>query len=238
MMEAGANARSTEDIVKAVAYGLGAERVELRVGYASLGITIGIGDSGITRMRKVGPIGVNQQLDQILWDLAGKVAGGELTTEQTRGHLARLAKETPRYALWLTALAVGLACAGFGRLLGVDWYGIGPVLLAATIGQYVRGRLLGRHVNLFISTTLVSFLSAALGGIGARWLGSNTVATAMVASILLLVPGVPAVNAQTDILLGRPTLGSARLATVVMILVFMAVGLWAGEFAVELLGRP
>ena len=47
----------------------------------------------------------------------------------------------------------------------------------------------------------------------------------MVASILLLVPGVPAVNAQTDILEGHPTLGSARLATVVMTLIFMAAGL-------------
>ena len=238
LMEAGANAKRTEEIVKVVAHGLGAERVELRIGYASLAITIGICDSGITRMRKVGPIGANHRLAQNLWDLAGEVARGDLTPEQTRGGLARLAKETPRHALWLTALAVGLACSAFGRLLGVDWHGTGPVLLAATIGQYVRGRLLGRHVNMFICTTLVSFLSSALGGIGARWFWSNTIPTAMVASILLLVPGVPAVNAQTDILLGHPTLGSARLATVVMILVFMAAGLWVGESAVELLGRP
>jgi uncharacterized membrane protein YjjP (DUF1212 family) len=32
----------------------------------------------------------------------------------------------------------------------------------------------------------------------------------MIAPVLLLVPGVPAFNAQYDILEGRPTLGSAR----------------------------
>ena len=57
----------------------------------------------------------------------------------------------------------------------------------------------------------------------------------MVASVLLLVPGVPSVNTQSDILGGRPTLGSARLATVIMTLIFIAAGLWVGQRAVEAL---
>ena len=65
LMEAGASANSIDAIVAAVARGLGAERVDLRVGYASLAITIGIGPNGITRMRKVGHLGVNQRADQI-----------------------------------------------------------------------------------------------------------------------------------------------------------------------------
>jgi uncharacterized membrane protein YjjP (DUF1212 family) len=54
----------------------------------------------------------------------------------------------------------------------------------------------------------------------------------MIASALLLVPGVPSVNGQTDILAGRPTLGSARLATVLMTLIFLTIGLWVGQSAV------
>jgi uncharacterized membrane protein YjjP (DUF1212 family) len=57
---------------------------------------------------------------------------------------------------------------------------------------------------------------------------------AMIASILLLVPGVPAVNAQSDILEGRPTLGSARVVTVVMTLIFIAAGLWIGPVLLHL----
>ena len=41
LMEAGASARSVEEITARVAVGLGAERMDLRVGYASLAITIG-----------------------------------------------------------------------------------------------------------------------------------------------------------------------------------------------------
>jgi uncharacterized membrane protein YjjP (DUF1212 family) len=229
LMEAGASANGVKNIVETVALGLGAERVDLRIGYASLAITIGVGPNGITRMRGVGHLGVNQQLDQALRHLAHRVSRHELSTEATRTELNRLARQTPRHSAWLMALAVGLACAAFGRLLKVDWPGTGPVFFAAMIGQFIRREMLTRHVNVFICATLVSFVSSVLGGLGARWAGSETIPTAMIAAILLLVPGVPAVNAQTDILEGHPTLGSARAVTVVMILIFVAAGLWAGQ---------
>jgi uncharacterized membrane protein YjjP (DUF1212 family) len=237
LMEAGANSRSTERIIDVVARGLGAERVEVRIGYASLAITIGVGSSGITRMCKVGNLGVNHRLDQEVWTLAKRVSIEELKPEQTRWALARLAKATPRHPQWLIAVSVGLACAAFGRLLGVDWQGSGPVFAAAGIAQYVRGNLLARGVNAFLCATLISCLSSALAGAGARWAGSETFASAMVASVLMLVPGVPSVNAQTDILEGRPTLGSARFATVLMTLIFMAAGLWIGQAAVDLVSQ-
>jgi uncharacterized membrane protein YjjP (DUF1212 family) len=229
LMEAGASANSIDEIVAKFARGLGADRVDLRIGYASMAITIGIGANGITRMREVGHLGVNQRLDQELWHLAARVAGGELTTEQTRAKLDQLAIKTPRHSAWVMAVAVGLACAAFGRLLGVDWAGTGPVFLAAGIGQFVRRELLTRHVNVFICATLVSFLSSLLGGLGAHWAGSGKIDMAMIAAILLLVPGVPSVNALNDILEGHPTLGSARAVTVAVVLIFAAAGLWFGQ---------
>jgi uncharacterized membrane protein YjjP (DUF1212 family) len=229
LMEAGAGAKSVERIVEAFAFGLGADRVDLRIGYASMAVTIGIGRSGITRMRKVGDLGVNQRLDQELSHLSKRVLNHELTLAQTRDELTRLATKTPRHSAVVMAVAVGLACAAFGRLLDVDWVATGPVFVAATIGQFLRRELLTRHVNVFICATLVSLVSSLLGGLGARWVGSQTMTTAMIASILLLVPGVPAVNAQSDILEGHPTLGSARAVSVAMILIFAAAGLWVGQ---------
>ena len=233
LMEAGANAKSIEEVVKMVAQALGAQRIELRIGYASLAITIGVDEAGVTRMRRVGNLGVNQRLLQGLWNLGKQVASHQLTIEQTSAELSRLATETPRHFPWVVAVAVGMACAAFGRLLGVDWYGTGPVFLAATAGQYFRQQLLRSHVNVFICTALVSFLCSMMGGLGARWAGSETFKTAMIASILLLVPGVPAVNAQSDILDGHPTLGSARAVTVAMTLVFIAAGLWVGKISLD-----
>jgi uncharacterized membrane protein YjjP (DUF1212 family) len=212
--------------------------VDLRIGYASLAITIGIGPNGITRMREVGHLGVNQRMDQELWRLAERVSRGELTVGEARAELDRLSKGAPRHSAWVMAVAVGLACAAFGRLLNVDWLGTGPVFLAAMIGQFVRRDLLSRHVNIFICATIVAFLSSLLGGLGAHWLGSETVTTAMIASILLLVPGIPCVNAQSDILDGHPTLGSARAVTVAVVLIFVAAGLWLGQVLTGATGEP
>lgn len=229
LMEAGAGSKSVERVVETFATGLGAERVELRIGYASMAITISIGPNGITRMRKVGPLGVNQRLDQEIRHLAKRVSHRELSLEQTRTELNSLVARTPRHSSLFMAVAVGLACAAFGRLLNMDWAGAVPVFLAATIGQFIRRELMARHVNHFICATLVAFLSSVVGGLGAHWAGSDSVTTAMIASILLLVPGVPAVNAQSDILEGHPTLGSARAVTVVMTLIFVTAGLWMGQ---------
>jgi uncharacterized membrane protein YjjP (DUF1212 family) len=233
LMESGASAASVEQIVVMVARGLGAERVDLRVGYASLGLTIGIGQAGITRMRKVGHLGVNERMDQALRHFAVRVSQGKITSTEARAELDRLPGETRRYSSLITAVAVGLACAAFGRLLTVDWLGTGPVFVAATLGQLVRRELASRHVNPFINATLVAFLCAVLSGLGARLAGSQTIATAMIAAILLLVPGVPALNAQNDILDGRPTLGSARAVWVAIILVFVTAGLWLAQVILQ-----
>ncbi|HWI57088.1 MAG TPA: threonine/serine exporter family protein, partial [Bacillota bacterium] len=73
LMECGASARVVDEQVVRTARGLGATRVDFRVAYASLAITVGIGEEGITRMRQVGPIGVNQRLDHAVRLLVGRV---------------------------------------------------------------------------------------------------------------------------------------------------------------------
>lgn len=229
LMECGASARIVDDIVSRVAQGLGADRVDLRIGYASLAITVGIGGEGITRMRKVGPLGVNQRLDQSLRELAKAVHRGEFTAAAARARLNSLTEITPRHPGWLVNIAVGLACASFGRLLGLDWIALGPVFVAAALGQWTRRRWAARQVNVFIAATLVAFIASVLSGLGARLLGSLTVDTAMIASVLLLVPGVPSLNAQNDILEGRPTMGSARAVSVLITLVFLTAGVWLGQ---------
>ena len=228
MMEAGANAKSVDAIVKMVGHGLGVERVDLRIGYASLELTLRIGDKVVTEMCAVGNLGVNQRLAQGLWALGNRVTNHELEIELTRTELARLANETPCHRAWTVAVAVGLGCAAFGRLLGVDWPGTSSVFVAATSGQYTRGVFSRSQVNSFLTTGIASFLSSLLAGLGALLIGSATLVPTMIASILFLVPGVPAVNAQSDILEGHPTLGSARAVNVAMTLVFVAVGLWLG----------
>jgi uncharacterized membrane protein YjjP (DUF1212 family) len=231
LMESGARTKVVHEGCDLVAHGLGAEQVDLRAGYGSLDITVGSGMNTITRMMEVGPLGVNQRLNHAVRLLARRTRQGGLTPTEVIAEVGRLERDTPRHAPWLVAMAVGLACAAFGRLFGVDWPAFIPVAVAGAIGQAVRHLLLRRGANVFVVTVVVAFLSSCLGGLGAKMAGSATVDLAMMAAILLLVPGVPSLNAQCDIMDGFPTLGSARAVSVVMLLMFLAIGVLIAQAA-------
>jgi uncharacterized membrane protein YjjP (DUF1212 family) len=224
LMETGGRAEIVHDDCALVALGLGAERVDLRSGYRSLDITVVSGANTITRMFEVGPLGVNYRLHHAIRRLARRIRGGGLTPIEAMDELNSIEVKTPRHPPWLVAIAVGLACAAFGQLLGIDWAAFIPVTAAGAIGQAVRHALLRRGANVFVVAAVIAFLAATLGGLLARLAGSTTIELAMTASVLLLVPGVPALNAQSDIMEGYPTLGSARAVTVVMLLLFIAIG--------------
>ena len=112
LMECGASARVVDELVATVARGLGAERVDLRIGYASLAVTVVIGSDTMTRMRNIGPLGVNQRLDHSVRELAGAVGRGEFTVATARSRLVSLVQESSRHPGWLVDIAVGAACAG------------------------------------------------------------------------------------------------------------------------------
>ncbi len=224
LMESGSRAEVVHEDCSIVAHGFGAHHVDLRSGYASIDITVGRGPSTITRTMEVGPHGVDHRLSHAIRELVRRIQQGNLTPSEALATATSLKRDTPHFPQWLVALAVGIACAAFGRLLGLDWLAFFPVAAAGAIGQAVRRVMLRGRVNVFLIAASVAFLSSTLAGLGARGAGSATVNLAMVASVLMLVPGVPAYNAQSDIMEGHPTLGTARAVCVIMLLTFIAIG--------------
>ncbi|MGB8601264.1 MAG: threonine/serine exporter family protein [Rhizomicrobium sp.] len=228
-LECGAKVKVVHEGTGLIVRGLGVEFVGARAGYASHEITVSSGNNTITRMMTVSRHGVNHRLDYALRALCVRVSKGGMTPHMVDAAIDAIAQNTPRYRPETVAVAVGIACAAFGRLLGIDWAAFGPVLVAGMVGQYARHLLFGRKINEYIIAAVVAFCSSGLGGAGARGLGSHTVPLAMMASILLLVPGVPATNAQTDIMDGYPAMGSARAVSVLMVMIFATVGVWIAQ---------
>jgi len=226
LMECGARAKVVDAHVVDLARALGVDALETRAGYASLEATARKGDVNSTRMVTVGYHGVNQRLDQRLRRLVDRAEREPMTAAEVDAEIERLRATTPHHPDWLMALAAGVACAAFARLLGADWPAALMTLFAAMIGQGIRAVLRRRKNNVFIITLSVAFVGSLLGGVWAQRAGSATISTAMIGSILMLVPGVPLLNALSDIIEGRPTLGSARAVTVGVILAFATVGAW------------
>nr|WP_321525839.1 threonine/serine exporter family protein [uncultured Cohaesibacter sp.] len=225
LMESGAKAEVVRNGIEMVVSGLGAETIAVRIGYASISLTVrGGGDNTISRLLQVGHHGVNLQLNNAARALAVRASQGGMEPETIVEEVKILRKITPKHHWVIVALATGLACASFGQLLGTDATAFLPIWFAGFIGQTIRHFMVLNKQNLFAMVAIVAFVSSAIGGLIAQLFGSATPEMAMFSSVLLLVPGVPSMNAQTDIMEGSPTLGSARALTVMMILVFLTVG--------------
>ncbi len=229
-LESGARVKVVHEGAGLIIKGLGVNCVGMRAGYASHEITVSHGQNTITRMTTVGPHGVNHRLDHALRALCVRASRGNMKVEEIEAEMDRLVAETPQYHPVTVALAVGMACASFGQLLGIDWAATGPVFVAGAVGQYARHLMKSHGINAYVIAAVVALLTSLMGGFGARVFGSTTVSLSMMASILLLVPGVPATNAQTDIMDGFPSMGSARAVTVLMVMVFATVGVWLAEY--------
>ena len=226
-MESGARAEVVRNGIEMVVSGLGAETIAVRIGYASISLTVRDGgDVGntISRLLQVGHHGVNLQLNNAARALAVRASQGNMTPEQIVEKVGSLRKQTPKHHWVTVALATGLACASFGQLLGTDVMSFLPIWFAGFLGQTIRHFMVLNKQNVFAMVTIVAFVSSAVGGLISQLIGSVTPEMAMFSSVLLLVPGVPSMNAQTDIMEGSPTLGSARALTVFMILIFLTVG--------------
>ncbi|MCW2286459.1 uncharacterized membrane protein YjjP (DUF1212 family) [Rhodoblastus acidophilus] len=229
LMECGASVRVIQEGATLTARGLGVDEAGMRVGYASLAITVRSGDNVVTQMTPVGRHGVNHRLDMATRRLA-RMAGDVFADAGALGaELDRIVQETPRHAPWFVAVGVGVACASFSRLLGADWAAFPAVFVAAATAQSLRHRWLRQGGNPFVVAALAGFLAAFTATMAARIAGSARVDIAMMAATLLLVPGVPATNAQTDIMDGFPTVGSARAVSVAMVMMFSATGIWCAE---------
>jgi uncharacterized membrane protein YjjP (DUF1212 family) len=232
LMATGAKSAVVATGMRKAAAGLGAEQTHTRIGYASVEITVTHGHNTITRMIGVGHHRVDMRLNHAVRSLCTRTERGGLEPGDVFAEVRALAGRVPHHKRVLAAIAAGLACAAFGRLLGTDWISFGPIFAASAVAQSVRMALAARRTNTFVLTAVVALIASGLAGLGATAVDSQTVGIAMTAAVLLLVPGVPSMNAQTDIMEGYPTMGSARFVTVAMILIFITVGMGGARMIV------
>jgi len=177
------------------------------------------------QMCKVGEHGVNLRRAQAVRQIIQELAAGTLTCAEAEAAINKVPHQTPGYPVWFVCLSTGLACAAFGRLLGADWPSFVPTVVGTAVGQWLRHTMFHSKYNVFVTAGLVSFVAASIGGLGARLAGSAHCDIASVAAVLLLVPGVAVLNAQIDVLEGKPNLAAARALRVLYLLIFMALGL-------------
>ncbi|MBN1678750.1 MAG: threonine/serine exporter family protein [Anaerolineae bacterium] len=199
MLQSGAASFRAERTMALVGLALGAEQLEIYVTPTGMVATAICGAEQRTRTRRTGPSGVNMARIAALNSLSRyELDGATLASVRER---VNVIKTQPReLPAWTTIPAVAAACGAFALILG----GRAPEFLAAAAGAGLAQalRLWLHHVgmtNPFAATVLAAFGASLMAwGVDSLIAGKH-IELAVIASVLLLVPGVPLVTSVIDL---------------------------------------
>jgi len=225
LMENGAESERVEETVRIVGTGLGCDWGDVLVSHNAIIVTHSSGGEFRTKIRRVTHGGVNMALVAEISHLTHLVERHAIDRAQVRAELKRIRSQPRLYGRLTTIFMVGLACAAFSRLLGGDWPAFFMTLAAASLAMAVRQELARLRFNNYL-VTLAAALSAGLAvGIIGLFQPGPARPSALAASVLLLVPGVPFINAVEDLIKGHTVVGLARAAAAMLIIFAIALGL-------------
>jgi uncharacterized membrane protein YjjP (DUF1212 family) len=232
LMENGAETRRVFETGREIGRRLGAE-VDILISHRSVMVTVASGDDAVTRIARIGTLGVNQEKIMAISRTLRELPEDERDPATWDWALDDIEAVPVNYPAWLVLVLAGLACGGFGRLSGGDWAAFFAASVAAMIGLYVRRLLTKQHFQPMLCVFSAAFVSASLATLMTHSLGSATAGAGVAASVLYLVPGIPMINAVADLVKGHLMTGLARAMTVLLTAIFVGAGL---ILAMKLLG--
>lgn len=226
MLESGANTSRVEETVHHIGAALGAEAMHVYATPSGIIGSIHVGAEHRTRVLRVVASTVSLSRIADVVAVSRRAVARSMTRSEVALALERIAVQPRSQGHWTTTIAVAAACACFAVLFGAGPREAAASALAAAIAQQMRVWLMATKLNRLIMTTLVSALAAGTALGLSILIGGALPAVAMLASVLLLVPGVVMVSAVVDLFRGDTLAGISRAVAATLSLIAIAVGLW------------
>jgi uncharacterized membrane protein YjjP (DUF1212 family) len=98
-------------------------------------------------------------------------------------------------------------------------------LLAAATAMFARQELAHRGVHPLLTVIVGAFIAGLIASTAALVQPVEQSSLALASSVLLLVPGVPMINAVEDLITGHPVVGVARGVGAALVALLIALGL-------------
>lgn len=226
MLQNGAESARVEETVHRLGTALGANWMDILVSPNAILVTTISGEEFRTKIRRVVAMGVNMQIIAEIRTLVHQVERGQIDRAEAREVLVRLSHIKPQYNRWLVCLMIGLGCAAFSRLFGGDLVVFIITFIAASIAQFVRQEFQRRYFNSLIVVVVTAFVAALIGGLASYFKLSPQPQFALIASVILLVPGIHLVNSMRDLIAGHLVTGIVRGVVGGMVSLGIALGLF------------
>lgn len=181
-------------------------------------------EDNVTLFSKSPPHNVHLEIITAVSLLSWQVVEESLTIDETEKEFKRI-KSIPHYNMWITALAVGLSCAGLCVFSFGDVYNGIITFVAAFFGSLFRLKITKMNFNPMIATIIAAFVTTMITGLGTLYnIGENPQA-AMATAVLYLIPGVPLINCVIDLIEGYLSSAVNRGLFAGFVLLCIAVGM-------------
>jgi uncharacterized membrane protein YjjP (DUF1212 family) len=215
LYDAGASVQRINDSVRYCARAFGDDDVHAFVGNEAIEVGRRTGDRTQIRMHAFQePVRVNATILQGVSRMLASLKAGCANPDAVRSRLLVLRGLPPVFPAWATIIAVGAACAAFAWLNHADLLSLWVVFIAAAIGFAAKLYAAPRAGNLYLTVLLSALVASAVALILLPFSHTATNETALISSLLFLVPGAILINGGLDIVRDHTGCGIARLTSV------------------------
>ncbi len=223
LLQHGAESALVEELSTRIGIALGIDSVESAISSNAIVLTTIKNDHCMTSTRKNVDRGINMHM---VTEIQHIVILAEHHLLDHHGVAKRFNKLKPlRYPRWAVVTMVGLSCACFCKLNDGGWDGALVAFIASAAAMCLRLALAQRHWHPQINFCLTAFAATSISGLMLELpMFINTSSAALAASVLLLVPGFPLINAVADIFKGHVNTGLARWAMASMLTLATCIG--------------
>ena len=137
----------------------------------------------------------------------------------------------PHYPRVVVLVMVSLAGASFCRLFGGNYIDMGITFMATFLGLFVRQEAHARQFNPYLCVYFAALTAALFSGVFMKFGLQITHEHAFATSVLFLIPGVPLINAFSDLVDGNFLTGISRFTHGLIISFCIALGLLTAIFS-------
>lgn len=160
-------------------------------------------------------------------NLSWRIADNGLSLQQARASLEAI-MATPCANGWWVLLAASCANSAFCRLFGGDSTAMALVFASTMYGYYLKQALAKHGCDARLVFFLCAFVSSTLASAATLFSIGSTAEVATATSVLYLVPGIPFLNAFSDMADRHYICSMSRLADAAILTCCLSAGLCAG----------
>ncbi|MDF0533244.1 threonine/serine exporter family protein [Shewanella sp. A32] len=219
----GAESDLVEELSQRLGQALGLASVELSISSNSLVLTSLVHGRCVTTTRRIRQHGINMAVVCELQRICLLTEKGLYGPNDVRKRLAHIHPRT--YPKWVLIPFVALSCGSFCHLSGGDATACSITFFASAIGMYVRLAMAAKHFNVLVNFAVTAFVTSMLAQVGFMYPLTTTPRLSVAASVLMLVPGFPMINAISDMVKGHMNVGIARWGQATLMTVASVIGI-------------